>query len=66
MNNEVYEEQRPHLRVEDPPDWWIEKMKRNSELDENEETESGVIIVDIGSGESPSEKDSNGVIIIQM
>ncbi len=65
MNNEVYEEQRPVLYIEQPPDWRIEEKRRERE-EEGEENRPRVIIVDMGTGEEPSEKNENGAVIIEM
>lgn len=66
MNNEVYEENRPSLHIDQPPAWWIEQMRKEAEEEEEDKIRSNVIIVDMGTGEYPSEKDENGAIIIQM
>lgn len=66
MNKEVHEE-RPALRIEQPPDWWLEKM-RQEEMRSKKEAglKRGVVIIDIASGEEISEQDENGAITIKI
>lgn len=66
MYDEMREPERPSLRIEQPPAWWIEQRKREMEEEKEEENESRIIIIDIGSGEERPSKDENGVVIINL
>lgn len=65
MSNEICDD-RPSLRIEQPPDWWIEKRRREIEAEQKDKPKRGVMIIDIGTGQEKSDKDENGVIILQM
>lgn len=67
MKNETAEQERPVLRIEQPPLWWIEQRRKEIEQEENyNNNKSSVLVIDLNSNEAETERDNNGIITIKI
>ena len=65
MKNDISEE-RPSLRIENPPDWWIEKRQKEIQNEEEKSNKRKITIIDLTTGEESPDVDSNGCVVIRM
>lgn len=58
---------RPTLRIEQPPPEWIEQQQRKQEFDQREarKGQRRVVIIDM-YGEESDDRDENGLIVIPL